>query len=87
MGIPALTALEQNYPYGSFGSLTGGRKVAGAKFTPQEYVGVGVIDTTATNAPSRAIDNAPRLEKLQYNEYLPAQAGRKAGVSTLSIIG
>lgn len=29
MGIPALTGLEQNYQYGAFGALTGGRRVGG----------------------------------------------------------
>lgn len=70
----------------NFLSLTGNNRIGAVSFTPQEWTGGGVIDT-ASNVPSRAVDKLPKAQKVNYEEYLPGQAGYSRGTSTWSLIG
>lgn len=69
----------------SFLSLTGNTRIGAIGFTPQEHTG-GVIETSS-NVPSRAVDKLPKAQKVNYEEYLPGQAGYSRGTSTWSLIG
>lgn len=42
-----------------------------------EYAGSG-----ASTLVGRAVDRAPKAEMVNFNEYLPAQAGYESGIST-----
>ena len=76
-----------NYSNAPLLGITGNSKgIQGVSFTPQEWTGGGVIDT-ASNVPSRAVDKLPKAQKVNYEEYLPGQAGYSRGTSTWSLIG
>ena len=66
-------------------SLTAINRIGAVSFTPQEWTGGGVI-YTASNEPSRAVDKLPKAQKVNYEEYLPAQAGHSSGTSNWSLI-
>ena len=74
-----LAPIEQNY---NFLNLTGRtRGVQAPVYTPQVQP-VGGQGPESGMPSGRAIDRAPKAEMVQYNEYLPAQAGYERGVST-----
>ena len=79
----ALSPIEQNY---NFLNLTGRtRGVQAPMYTPQP-IPVGGNGSESGMPSGRAVDRAPKAEMVQYNEYLPAQAGRDAGFSTKFLI-
>ncbi len=77
----------ENYPKYQIDNSFGGnvRRVEG---TPYQYQGptTGSVET-ASGYSSRAVDNFPRLTKVDYEENIPAQAGYGPSKSHFSWIG
>lgn len=81
MGYKAIPALEQNFQYQNYGQgskigTLGGLRVSG--FQP-----TGGAEQATTGG--RALDNAPKAQRFAYEENIPPQAGREAGLSTWSL--
>lgn len=69
-----------------FLQVTGASKgVHGVNYTPLEYTGGGVTGGQVELPSFRAVDKIPPLEMATYQENIPPQAGRPAGVSSRMI--
>lgn len=69
-----------------FLQVTGTSKgVHGINYTPQEHIGGGVTGGQVELPSFRAVDKIPPLEMATYQENIPPQAGRSAGVSSWMI--
>lgn len=81
MSLSVIPALEQNFQYQNYGQGSkigrlGGLQVGG--FQP-----AGGAEQATTGG--RALDNAPKAQRFAYEENIPPQAGRDAGLSTWSL--
>lgn len=82
-----MVAIGQNLPpiEHNFLGLTGGAKgIQGINRTPVQYTGGLGAESGAVSG--RALDKAPKAQKFDYQEYLPAQAGYENGQSKWSLI-
>ena len=77
-----LLPIESNL---NFLQLTGQSRKVGAVGTYQPYQGGGVTGAETETSPARAVDRLPKAQILAFNEYLPEQAGYKAGLSTKTL--